>query len=265
MNNLVTAEQLVLVFEAKIGDTVTQACDARTLHTYLGSKTQFADWIKSRIEKYGFQENQDFALASENSEASWGGHNRKEYHLTLDMAKELAMVENNTKGREVRQYFIAMEKKAITAATPLVVAQPSPTFIGMETRAVSALESHLKAASLFACPLHLAQSEAVKAVRDSYGVDFGVHLLSAPAQQNILGTDVMLEPTELGKRFDLSARQMNTALADRGLQVKTESGWEPTDAGMKMCTRHHWVRGNKTGYNLKWNVALVEAATHVQH
>ncbi|WP_240536708.1 phage antirepressor KilAC domain-containing protein [Bartonella sp. WD12.1] len=41
-----------------------------------------------------------------------GGHNRKEYHLTLDMAKELAMVERNEKGKQARQYFIECERKA---------------------------------------------------------------------------------------------------------------------------------------------------------
>jgi hypothetical protein len=45
-----------------------------------------------------------------------------EYHLTLDMAKELSMVENNAKGREARRYFIAMEKKALG----YVNSQPAP-------------------------------------------------------------------------------------------------------------------------------------------
>jgi len=62
MNNLlVTTSQLVPVFETKIGD-------ARALHTYLENDRQFADWIKQRIEKYEFEENQDFICISLNSE-----------------------------------------------------------------------------------------------------------------------------------------------------------------------------------------------------
>ena len=265
MNDLVptNSNQLVPVFTAKIGDANTQACDARALHAYLKNGDLFANWIKARIAKYQFQENVDYSIALVDSKANEnrGGQNRKDYHITLDMAKELAMLENNAKGREARQYFIAMEKQALqqTAIPPLVA------FIGQETRAVSALESHLKAAALFACPLHLAQTEAVKAVRDSYAIDFSPLLLSAPAQQNIPKSAVMLEPTELGKLFGLSAREMNAVLEHVGLRVKTKGGWEPTDAGIPMCVRHHWSQGGKSGYNLKWNVDLVESAVNTQH
>ncbi|WP_303784070.1 antA/AntB antirepressor family protein, partial [Azovibrio restrictus] len=46
-----------------------------------------------------------------------GGHNRTDYHLTLDMAKELSMVENNEKGRQARRYFIECERRALEALT----------------------------------------------------------------------------------------------------------------------------------------------------
>lgn len=91
-----------------------KAVSARELHTFLESKQQFADWIKNRIEEYGFIENEDFTIASQNYEANKrGGHNKKEYALTLDMAKELAMVEKNEKGKQARKYFIAVEKMAM--------------------------------------------------------------------------------------------------------------------------------------------------------
>jgi hypothetical protein len=63
---------LVPVFTARIGGIARQACDARTLHAFLESKYQFQDWIKARIKKYEFIENQDFALVSENSEIKTG-------------------------------------------------------------------------------------------------------------------------------------------------------------------------------------------------
>lgn len=82
--------------------------DARELHSALGVSSRFNDWIASKIEKYGFEEGQDFY--SENSKST-GGRPGVEYALSLDMAKELAMVENNEKGKEVRRYFIEIEKR----------------------------------------------------------------------------------------------------------------------------------------------------------
>ena len=91
-----------------------QAVNARELHQKLGSKYQFANWIQERIEKYGFVENQDYEVFKENLKNSKGGRPSKEYALSLDMAKELCMIENNEKGRMIRKYFIEVEKKART-------------------------------------------------------------------------------------------------------------------------------------------------------
>lgn len=89
-----------------------QAVNARELHHKLGSKYQFANWIQERIEKYGFVENQDYEVFKENLKNSKGGRPSKEYALSLDMAKELCMIENNEKGRMIRKYFIEVEKAA---------------------------------------------------------------------------------------------------------------------------------------------------------
>lgn len=107
-----------------------QAVNARELHQKLGNKRQFANWIKQRIEQYGFVENQDYEVFNkfvknsndaenqdyevfkENLKNSSGGRSRKEYALSLDMAKELCMIENNEQGRLFRKYFIEVEKAA---------------------------------------------------------------------------------------------------------------------------------------------------------
>jgi len=82
--------------------------NARELYKFLESKRQFADWIKKRIEKYGFVENQDYFSFSQNCESGGKLH---EYLLTMDTAKEIAMVENNERGKYIRKYFIEIEKK----------------------------------------------------------------------------------------------------------------------------------------------------------
>lgn len=110
--------QLVRVFNGLIGGIPANVCDARELHTYLENGDKFADWIKARVEKYGFQQDQDFACVSVNSETQRkngqrGITKRIDYHLSLDMAKELSMVENNERGREARRYFIQKEREAL--------------------------------------------------------------------------------------------------------------------------------------------------------
>lgn len=88
--------------------------NARELHYFLESRQEFANWIKSRIEKYGFIENQDYTTFDKIIKREDNpnlGTKRKEYALTIDTAKEIAMVEGNDKGKQARQYFIECEKK----------------------------------------------------------------------------------------------------------------------------------------------------------
>lgn len=87
--------QLIPVFDGTISNESVLLCNARELHTFLEVGKRFASWITERLTEYGFIENQDYVIASQNREAKTrGGHNRKDYHLTLDTAKELAMVDD---------------------------------------------------------------------------------------------------------------------------------------------------------------------------
>lgn len=113
-------------------------CNARDLHRALQVETRFNDWIARRIEEYGFVDGEDFysilsktagslkggRLASQkrgnrieldspilaNQVRHGGDRRRRDYRLTLDMAKELAMIENNPIGQQVRRYFIRAEQ-----------------------------------------------------------------------------------------------------------------------------------------------------------
>lgn len=136
--------QLINVFLGQINGLPAHVCDGRELHAYLENGDLFANWIKARIEKYGFIENQDFAIALVNSKAKRGGGNRKDYHLSLDMAKELSMVENNDKGREARRYFIDMEKKAIAASGQVVPPSHTETLTPSEQQTMAEI-AHRKA------------------------------------------------------------------------------------------------------------------------
>lgn len=86
--------------------------NARELHEFLEVRTKFNDWLNQRVKKYDFIENVDFIAVTEKKVTAQGNKSEyKSYHISIDMAKELSMVENNDKGREARRYFINCEKK----------------------------------------------------------------------------------------------------------------------------------------------------------
>lgn len=112
------SNQLIPTFAGELAGENQQLVNARDLHSILESGQEFTNWVKNRIEKYGFVENEDYRLINLSSGNNQGlrrflpGGNKTEYHLSLDMAKELAMLEGNDKGRQARRYFIQMEKLA---------------------------------------------------------------------------------------------------------------------------------------------------------
>ncbi|MDO5607610.1 MAG: antA/AntB antirepressor family protein [Capnocytophaga sp.] len=108
-----------------------QLVDARELHRKLKIGRMFSHWIKERIDEYGFLESEDYFIEKQTL-AKFGKqvrHNKIDYHITTDMAKELAMVERNDTGRKIRRYFIEIEKNTRKNLLPI----PKPLNIhGME-------------------------------------------------------------------------------------------------------------------------------------
>ncbi|EKG7583088.1 phage antirepressor KilAC domain-containing protein [Listeria innocua] len=111
MSNLqVIANEMLPVLENEKGEKFV---DARMLHEKLLVNTRFNDWISRMIGNYGYENGLDFysTLSKTNGRPSTN------YFLTLDTAKELAMVQNNEMGRAIRKYFIEVEKQARKLAT----------------------------------------------------------------------------------------------------------------------------------------------------
>lgn len=138
MNN----SQLVPVFTGEMQGEQRQLCNVRDLHEFLEVGTKFADWIAGRVVEYGFVEGDDFFRIFGKST---GGRRRTDYHITLDMAKELAMVENNDKGRMVRRYFIDVEKRSretFTRGLPSISQQLSAHNVLMRLPDKLELERH---------------------------------------------------------------------------------------------------------------------------
>ncbi|MDP3417846.1 phage antirepressor KilAC domain-containing protein [Falsiroseomonas sp.] len=104
---------LLPVSNAKIGEAAVQTVDGRTLHAFLKVGKDFTTWMKDRIATYGFAEGLDYVTdLLPNFGEKGHGRPSKAYHLSLDMAKELAMVERNAEGRRARLYFIECERRA---------------------------------------------------------------------------------------------------------------------------------------------------------
>lgn len=100
-------DSLIQITKNTINGAEVNSVNAREIHEYLEVKTVFPNWIKRAIEKYDFIENEDYISILTDSKSG-----KRDFIVTLDMAKELAMLENNPKGKETRKYFIKFEKKA---------------------------------------------------------------------------------------------------------------------------------------------------------
>ena len=101
-------QPVIKICKQNFSGSTKNTVNARELHAFLQNKDHFATWIKDRITQYDFVENQYVVIYSEFSEK---GRPRVEYALSLDMAKELSMVERTDKGKQARQYFIDCEKR----------------------------------------------------------------------------------------------------------------------------------------------------------
>ncbi|MEO9648827.1 MAG: antA/AntB antirepressor family protein [Roseobacter sp.] len=102
----------IAIHDENFNGELTKTVNARELHEWLENKDHFSTWIKDRISQYGFVEGGDFVVIRETPKNSSGGRPATDYYISLDMAKELSMVERNEKGKEARQYFIDCERQA---------------------------------------------------------------------------------------------------------------------------------------------------------
>jgi len=146
MNELIN----IKVIQKDINNEKKRFVNARELYEWLGVGRDFSTWIKDRIEKYDFVEDLDYFVAfpqfgegltaqktGKVIDVKTGKILPKEYVISVDMAKELAMVENSEIGKKVRKYFIRVEgdfKKVmrIAALDPKIINQLANKF--SETR-----------------------------------------------------------------------------------------------------------------------------------
>lgn len=143
---------------------------ATDLYKFLEPKTEFSHWIK-RMLGYGYIEGLDFYSFVSESELTppikenvctskmtgkkqRGGHNVKEYVLSLDCAKSIAMIQKSDKGKQIRTYFIEAEKAFKAIATPQQVQELYNRLSVLESKQINytddwAIDRYLRVNNLF--------------------------------------------------------------------------------------------------------------------
>lgn len=142
MNNLKVLEnELVPVYETDTGEKVVYGSE---LHKVLEVKTLYKDWSTRRLSDVDAIENEDFQAAQI---CAPSGQTRKDHIIKLDTAKEMAMLERNEKGKQVRRYFIEVEKKYKEVREAFIRSESYPK---QDVESTTSLDACLEAAKIMA-------------------------------------------------------------------------------------------------------------------
>lgn len=120
------AAVLLPIEDHLVGAEQVPTVSARSLYAWLECRQKFPAWIEARIAQFGFVRNVDFTLHEIAADRHGSGYpqGHTDYYLTLDMAKELAVVECNERGRQARQYLIASARRLKSAGVGVDALQP---------------------------------------------------------------------------------------------------------------------------------------------
>lgn len=187
--------------------------DARVLHDFLGSKRDFSNWIKDRIDKCDLIENQDFVVFTKFGENLSGGRPSKEYALTIDAAKEISMIEGNEIGKKARRYFIEVEKAYKNEIISL------PDFSNPAEAARAWADQYEKAKQ---------QTErAITAEKEVVALSKEIESMQPKISyyDKILDSKDAIVTTQVAQDYGLSAKKFNIMLRNFGIQRKVNGQW----------------------------------------
>lgn len=232
--------------------------NARELHAFLENKREFAHWIKNRIKRYDFIEGQDFISFDTIVKRETGASTKKEYAITINMAKELCMVENNERGKEARKYFIACEQKLKdvydnlrvprTFAEALRLAADQQEMIEKQQQTIEAHETEI-----------LALSDKISEMKPK-----------AVYYDQILKSKNTVLVTQIAKDYGYSAYKFNQLLETFHIQYKVREQWvlyaEHSDKGYTKSTSYPvdchdgtYITKMRTEWTQKGRLFLYEA------
>ena len=192
-------KQALPVTSADFNGEFIKAVNARDIHTFMGVSRDFSTWITALVDKYGFCEGEDYLLLINHENVVYKKP-RTDYIFNLDTAKELAMVQNNDKGRQIRQYFIAMEKEARKPQREISKLEALQMAIESEQKAIR-LEAENKQLALEA---KIQEEELIVARPKAVALD------------NISKSDTDYTITQAAKLIDLKPHAFGVFLRDYG-------------------------------------------------
>lgn len=240
--------ELIHIEQRQIGPVDMPSVDARDLHEFLGVQTAFKDWIARRVQEYGFRDGQDFCSFLSESQ---GGRPARDYFISLDMAKELAMVEKTVKGKEARQYFIECERLVkVGASKPPVRAEGLTSkirAIEMVAKMVAVVPG-VRIDDLLTVKLDMIESETglpATAFRKALPSVDTAHVKT-------------LNATAIGVELGVSAIKANQIMQSLGLQTREAKGLRLTTLGEKYAKVVPFTRNGHTGTEIQWFESVLD-------
>lgn len=211
--------ELIPVAPRQIGTGTVLSSEGRDLHTFLNVGKDFSTWIKDRIDQYGFIEGEDFATyLLPNIGEKGQGRPTKEYILSLNMARELSMVERTPKGKEARLYYIECERRVIAGETaPAIQPEKSASQSGLpEFRRARALDMAAKTAERIVAqfPSLSEQSRQVVFAKVINPVA-GIEILALPRMEQ-----KHLSAGEIGEKLGVSSAMVGRIANAHGLKTE---------------------------------------------
>lgn len=183
-------------------DTEQPTVSARELHEGLEIGTRFNDWFLRMVE-YGFSEGKDFySKMSKTSET--GGRPAIEYDITVDMAKQICMLQRTEKGRQYRQYLIDLEK---AWNTPEQV-------IARALRLADDVTNSLRERCKFLGGQVVEQQKVIDELQPK-----------ASYYDLVLQCEDLIPTTLIAKDYGMSAKGFNALLHKYGIQFKQRDVW----------------------------------------
>lgn len=208
-------------------DTAGQpTVSARELHEGLEIGTKFATWFP-RMAEYGFSENVDYKTCYPNLRSeNHGGQNMVDYQITVDMAKQICMIQRSEKGRQYRQYFIDLEKAWNTPEQVFARA------LKMADQTIAKLQGSVESLTVEVN----AKNQIIGELKPK--ADYYDEILKNPGLVTI---------TQIAKDYGMSGKEMNKILHNLGIQYKQSGQWLLYD------------KHSKNGYTHSETVDIVRA------
>lgn len=181
-------------------DTEQPTVSARELHEGLEVKTAFKDWFP-RMAEYGFEAEKDFC--SKMSEST-GGRPAVDYDITVDMAKQICMIQRSEKGKQYREYFLTLEKAWNTPEQIMARA------LKLAQHTMDSLKEQCK----FLGGQVVEQQKVIEELQPK-----------ASYYDMILQCKELIATTVIAKDYGMSAKKFNAMLHDMGVQFKQGDTW----------------------------------------